>query len=78
MKFSRSNIKNIIFFIIIGAVLIPQTRQPIQVLLHKSLAIFSPSTIEDSKQVVVEDYNWRLKTKKGTAFNFEDTKGKWF
>ena len=76
MKFSRSKIKNIIFFIIIGIVLIPQTRQPIQVLLHKSLAIFSPSTIDESKQVVVQDYNWSLITKDGTAFNFENIKGK--
>jgi len=76
MKFSRSKIKNIIFFIIIGVLLIPQTRQPIQVLLHKSLAIFSPSTIDESKQILVEDYNWGLKDQDGTAFNFEGTNGK--
>ena len=76
MKFSRSKIKNIIFFILIGVLLIPQTRQPIQVLLHKSFALFGPSTIDKSKQVVVEDYIWSLKTKDGTDFNFESTKGK--
>jgi len=76
MKFSRSKIKNIIFLIIIGVLLIPQTRQPIQVLLHKSLAIFSPSTIEESKQILVENFNWSLKTKDGAAFNFDSINGK--
>ena len=76
MKFSRSNIKNIIFFTIIGLLLIPQTRQPIQVLLHKSLALFSPSTIDESKQEVIENYSWNLKNKEGTIYNFESTKGK--
>ncbi len=76
MKLSRSKIKNIIFFIVIGLLLIPQTRQPIQVLLHKSLALFSPSTIDESKQTEIEDYNWSLKTENSTVFNFENTKGK--
>lgn len=76
MKFTRSKIKNIIFFIIIGLLFIPQMRQPIQVLLHKGLALFSPSTIDESKQIVVKDYNWSLKTKDGNAINFESTKGK--
>ena len=76
MKFSRSNIKNIIFFTIIGLLLIPQTRQPIQVLLHKSLALFSPSTIDESKQEVIENYSWNLKNEEGTIYNFESTKGK--
>ena len=56
--------------------LFPQTRQPIQVLLHKSLALFSPSIIDESKQIKVENYNWELKVEDGTIFNFEDTKGK--
>ena len=76
MKSSSSKIKNIIFFIIIGVLLIPQTRQPIQVLLHRSLAIFSPSTIDESKQTIIEDYNWSLITEDGTAFNFNSTKDK--
>ena len=75
MKISSSKIKNIIFFVIIGMLILPQTRQPIQVLLHKSLALFSPSTIDESKQIVIENYNWNLKNKEGTVYNFESTKG---
>ncbi|WP_396600462.1 TlpA family protein disulfide reductase [Algibacter sp. R77976] len=76
MKLSKSKIKNIIFFIIIGVLLIPQTRQPIQVLLHKTLAVFSPSVIEESEQIIIEDYNWKLKDENDAVFNFEQTKGK--
>ena len=76
MKLSRSKIKNIIFFIIIGLLLFPQTRLPIQVMLHKGLALFSPSVIDSPKQVVLDDYNWSLKTKDDTVFNFNNTKGK--
>jgi thiol-disulfide isomerase/thioredoxin len=76
MKITTSKLKNIAFFIAIGVLLIPQTRQPIQVLLHKSLAIFSPSTIRPSKQEILKDYNWLLKTNEGKVVKFQDLKGK--
>lgn len=76
MKLSKGKLKNIIFFVLISLLLIPQTRQPIQVLLHKSLALFSPSTVDDSKQTTIEDFNWILKDESGTSFNFKSTKGK--
>ena len=76
MRFYRSKIKNIIFFVIIGLFLIPQTRLPLQVLLHKGLALFGPPEIDDSEQVVIQDYNWSLRSQDSTVFNFESTKGK--
>lgn len=57
--------------------LIPQTRKPIQVILHKGLAlIIKPSVIEKDKRAVVTDYNWKLKNLSGSVINFETTKGK--
>lgn len=56
--------------------IVPQTRQPIQILLHKGLAFFSPSKVNESNQILIEDYNWNLKAKDGTVFNFEETRGK--
>ena len=76
MKISKPRIKNIIFLIVLGLLLIPQTRQPIQVLLHKGLAFFSPSTINESKQVAVNNYNWKLKDENGAVLNFDKLKGK--
>ncbi len=60
----------------IGLLLVPQTRQPIQVLLHKTLALFGPSIIDESKQLKIEHYNWKLKDENGAILNFENTKGK--
>ncbi|WP_298236767.1 TlpA disulfide reductase family protein [uncultured Algibacter sp.] len=76
MKFSKNRIKNIIFFVLIGLLLVPQTRLPIQVLLHKSLALFGPSTVNESEQNILHDYTWKLKANNGIILDFENTKGK--
>lgn len=61
---------------VIALFFIPQTRQPIQVFIHKGLALFSPSTIDEEKQVTLKSYDWKLKSTDGTLFNFEEVKGK--
>ena len=76
MKRSKPNIKNIAFFVLIALFLIPQTRQPIQVALHKVFTLFSPSTIEKTKQVTITDYNWKLRDTKGVVLNFQDLQGR--
>ncbi|MEP3836363.1 MAG: TlpA disulfide reductase family protein [Algibacter sp.] len=73
---NRSKIKNIIFFVLIGLLLIPQTRKPIQVFLNKGLALFAPSTIDVSKQNKISDYNWLLKGENNNDVNFSTTKNK--
>ncbi|OEJ98826.1 thiol-disulfide oxidoreductase [Flavivirga aquatica] len=74
MKVSKSKIKNIIFLIVIGLLIVPQTRRPIQILLHKGLALFSPSTINESEQITVTNYDWKLKDENDVVLNFEETK----
>lgn len=76
MKRTKVKIKNILFLIIIGLLLIPQTRQPIQILLNKGLALFGPSIVDESKQVVLTDFDWDLKDTNGNVFHFEEMKGK--
>ena len=76
MKVSKSQIKNSFFLIFIIVMFIPQTRKPIQILLNKGLALISPSTIDVSKQAVLNDYNWKLKDESGNLFLFEKVKGK--
>jgi thiol-disulfide isomerase/thioredoxin len=73
LKIKKSNL---IFLIILALLIIPQTREAIQVLLHKGLAQISPSSISESKQDTIDNYNWSLKDINGTLFNFEETKGK--
>ena len=76
MKISKSKISNIIFFVIISLLLIPQTRKPIQVTLQKGLALFSPAIKNKSEQKRFNDYNWSLKTADNQLFNFKSTRGK--
>ena len=76
MKIIKRKINNIIFIVIIALLVIPQTRQPIQVFLQKGLALFSPSTIDNKEQTTLNNYQWKLKDKNGSVLNFEDLKEK--
>ncbi len=76
MKINKPKRSNIIFLIVLALLLIPQTRKPIQVFIQKGLALISPSTINKNEQPSLTNYNWKLKDKKGTIYNFEETKEK--
>ena len=76
MKISKSLKKNLIFLLIIALLIIPQTRQPIQVLLNKGLALFSPSVIDTEDRKVLDTYNWHLKDIKGNTFDYVSTQNK--
>ncbi|HLT33513.1 MAG TPA: TlpA disulfide reductase family protein [Aquaticitalea sp.] len=76
MKITKSQRNNTILLVIILVMIVPQTRQPLQILLHKGLALFSPSIVEKDKQIKLTDYNWRLMDENGTPFDFNDAKGK--
>jgi thiol-disulfide isomerase/thioredoxin len=76
MQRPKVKTSNIIFLIVIALLIIPQTRQPIQVFLHKGLALISPSTIKEEKREIISDYNWQLRDQDGLPFNFSEAKGK--
>jgi thiol-disulfide isomerase/thioredoxin len=76
MKFNKQKVKNAIFFVFIALLIIPQTRKPIQIFLQKGLAMISPSVEYEEDRVVIQDYNWQLKTLNGNNLNFEQSKGK--
>lgn len=75
MKKPKITTSNIIFLIIILLLIIPQTRQPIQIFFHKGLALISPSTVSASDQEKLTDYNWNLVDQNGNPFNFQQAKG---
>lgn len=56
--------------------IIPQTRQPIQILLQKGLAKFSPSVVDKEDRVTLTDYNWQLVDEHGLGYDFNQAKGK--
>ena len=76
MKKPKFNTSNIIFLIVIALLIIPQTRQPIQIFLHKGLALFGPSIIDENKREKLTDYNWQLISDSGETYNFNEAKGK--
>ncbi|CAH8281546.1 thiol-disulfide isomerase/thioredoxin [Mariniflexile fucanivorans] len=76
MSFLKKNIKNILFLLVIAVMLIPQTRQPIQVLLHKAIALVKPVSINETKLTSLPHYNWKLTDENNVTFNFENAKGK--
>ena len=76
MNITKKQRNNIIFLVIIALILIPQTRQPIQIVLHKGLALFSPSIEDESELKTITNYNWRLKDINGNAYNFNQSEGK--
>lgn len=76
MKKPKLNTSSIIFVIVILLMIIPQTRQPIQVFLNKGLALFSPSIIDEPEREKLTDYNWQLLNEDGQVYDFNDAKGK--
>ena len=76
MNITKSRRNNILFIIVIALLIISQTRQAIQVLLHKGIALISPTAINQNQQIVLEHYDWKLIDENGVVFNFEEKKGK--
>lgn len=71
----KISIKNIIFIIIIALLIIPQTRQHIQIAIHTITAKFSPSVEKDDIEQL-SSYNWKLQDLEGNNYNLDSAKGK--
>ena len=76
MKIQKKQISNLIFLVIIALMLIPQTRQPIQILLNKGLALFGPSIKDEADREILKFESWKLQDLNGTQVDFKDLKGK--
>lgn len=73
-KVSRNRWTDIIMVVLIVAMLIPQTRKPIQILVNQIFS-FSPSVTEKEDQEQLTDYNWILQDLDGNRLNLADHKG---
>ena len=57
--------------------IIPQTRNPIQVLLQRGIGkIVEPELLSSSETQRLRDFNWVLKDSAGETFNLKQAKGK--
>lgn len=56
--------------------IIPQTRQPIQVLLQKAISFIKPVSVNHENLTKISNYNWKLTDENNAVLNFEETQGK--
>jgi len=74
---SKLTKRNILFLIIIAVLIIPQTRQAIQIVLHKGLSYFNQSSLIDKDERLAVAYNnWKLQSDVNTILDFSETKEK--
>ncbi|CDF78597.1 thiol:disulfide isomerase-like thioredoxin [Formosa agariphila KMM 3901] len=76
LKSKKNKLSNLFFGIFIVLLIIPQTRQPIQVFLQKGLAMFSPSVEAKADQKQLESYQWKLTDLNGVPYDFKSAEGK--
>ncbi|TJY32181.1 TlpA family protein disulfide reductase [Pontimicrobium aquaticum] len=76
MKFKTPKKSDIIFLVIIVLLIVPQTRQPIQIALHSVLSKLGPSVVKKEDRKEVSYSAWRLRDLNGKELNFTNTKGK--
>lgn len=76
MKITKKQRNNILLVVVVLILIIPQTRLPIQILIHKGLALFSPSVVDEDERVQLANYQWNLIDEHGIPYDFNDAKGK--
>lgn len=74
-NFLQKHWSNILFALFIVLIIIPQTRQPIQIYLNRIIA-FSPSEINEDDREKLQDYEWYFKNEDNKTVSFERSKGK--
>ncbi|MUU79769.1 TlpA family protein disulfide reductase [Winogradskyella endarachnes] len=75
-KSLKSKIVNFIFLLFIILMIIPQSRQFIQVWMHKGLSYVNHSSIvEEKNRLTITNSKWLLKSDRNRTLNFEDLKG---
>jgi thiol-disulfide isomerase/thioredoxin len=74
-SFIKKHWSNLLFGVFIVLIIIPQTRQPIQVFLNRIIA-FSPSEITQSDRETLKDYEWYFKNENNQTVNFTQSEGK--
>ncbi len=75
MKFLKKNWSNLLFGVFILAMIIPQTRMPIQVLLQRIIS-FSPSELDKENRTILKDYHWNLSNLDSEKLNLSQSEEK--
>lgn len=75
MKFTKDQLKNVAFVLLLGLILFTPLGFYPRVIVTRILS-FSPSAIDESKQQLLSNYQWKLSNMDGKVTDFEDVKGK--
>lgn len=67
---------NILFGLFIVLMIIPQSRQFIQIQLQKGLSLFSPSIEDEDERIQLQTYQWTLQDTSGDVYDFSSAKNK--
>ena len=73
MKFRRIKKGDFLLLLLIVLMVLPQTRQPIQIAFHSVLSSFAPSVINNEEQKRILFESWRLRDLDGNEFNFNNS-----
>ena len=76
LKKINFNTKNILSFLVIVILIMPQTRKPIQIQVQKLIAKMSPSVLDKEDRETLSNINWRLTDLNGEHFQLNQTQGK--
>ena len=76
MKFRRIKKGDFLLLLLIVLMVLPQTRQPIQIAFHSVLSSFAPSVINNEEQKRILFESWRLRDLDGNEFNFNNSKNR--
>lgn len=74
MKLFKNQWSNLILGVIILAMIIPQTRKPIQIFVNKLIS-FSPGVTAEEDRAKLADYNWVLQNSTGKRVEFSNFRG---
>ena len=77
MKLKKPKLGNLLFLLFLALLIIPQTRNPIQVAVNKlKVLIWSPSELDTEDQSQVQPFSYRLSTLDGSQKTIEIGQGK--
>ncbi len=76
LKKINFNTKNILSFLVIVILIMPQTRKPIQIQVQKLIAKMLPSVLDKEDRETLSNINWRLTDLNGEHFQLNQTQGK--
>ena len=72
IKRKKPKISNLIFMVFLLLLIIPQTRMPIQVSVHKLISKLIPVTIEETNREMISYDSWTLYSNTGKRIDFSN------